>query len=112
MSNFKNNPKYPIEPSSNEPFVPYFLRSSREATEPLGGRDYVIFPDSFPLIGMPLTGNEQLMVQGKLEEPEIMTPNQIKEFFQWFSSTGLTRFCNWRPGIQGVTEICSYHEKN
>lgn len=81
MSNFKNNPKYPIEPSSNEPFVPYFLRSSREATEPLGGRDYVIFPDSFPLIGMPLTGNEQLMVQGKLEEPEIMTPNQIKEFF-------------------------------
>lgn len=81
MSNFKNNPKYPIEPSSNEPFVPYFLRSSREATEPLGGRDYVIFPDSFPLIGMPLSGNEQLMVQGKLEEPEIMTPNQIKEFF-------------------------------
>lgn len=81
MSNFKNNPKYPIEPSSNEPFVPYFLRSSREATEPLGGRDYVIFPDSFPLIGMPLTGNEQLMVQGKLEEPEIMTPNQIKEYF-------------------------------
>jgi hypothetical protein len=81
MGNFKNNPKYPIEPSSNEPFVPYFLRSSREATEPLGGRDYVIFPDSFPLIGMPLTGNEQLMVQGKLEEPEIMTPNQIKEFF-------------------------------
>lgn len=81
MSNFKNNPKYPIEPSSNEPFVPYFLRSSREATEPLGGRDYVIFPDSFPLIGMPLTGSEQLMVQGKLEEPEIMTPNQIKEFF-------------------------------
>lgn len=81
MSNFKNNPKYPIEPSSNEPFVPYFLRSSREATEPLGGREYVIFPDSFPLIGMPLTGNEQLMVQGKLEEPEIMTPNQIKEFF-------------------------------
>lgn len=81
MSNFKNNPKYPIEPSSNEPFVPYFLRSSREATEPLGGRGYVIFPDSFPLIGMPLTGNEQLMVQGKLEEPEIMTPNQIKEFF-------------------------------
>lgn len=81
MSNFKNNPKYPIEPSSNEPFVPYFLRSSREATEHLGGRDYVIFPDSFPLIGMPLTGNEQLMVQGKLEEPEIMTPNQIKEFF-------------------------------
>ena len=81
MSNFKNNLKYPIEPSSNEPFVPYFLRSSREATEPLGGRDYVIFPDSFPLIGMPLTGNEQLMVQGKLEEPEIMTPNQIKEFF-------------------------------
>lgn len=81
MSNFKNNPKYPIEPSSNEPSVPYFLRSSREATEPLGGRDYVIFPDSFPLIGMPLTGNEQLMVQGKLEEPEIMTPNQIKEFF-------------------------------
>ena len=81
MSNFKNNPKYPIEPSSNEPFVPYFLRSSREATEPLGGRDYVIFPDSFPLIGMPLTGNEQLMVQGNLEEPEIMTPNQIKEFF-------------------------------
>jgi hypothetical protein len=81
MSNFKNNPKYPIEPSSNEPFVPYFLRSSREATEPLGGRDCVIFPDSFPLIGMPLTGNEQLMVQGKLEEPEIMTPNQIKEFF-------------------------------
>lgn len=81
MSNFKNNPKYPIGPSSNEPFVPYFLRSSREATEPLGGRDYVIFPDSFPLIGMPLTGNEQLMVQGKLEEPEIMTPNQIKEFF-------------------------------
>lgn len=81
MSNFKNNPKYPIEPSSNEPFVPYFLRSSREATGPLGGRDYVIFPDSFPLIGMPLTGNEQLMVQGKLEEPEIMTPNQIKEFF-------------------------------
>ena len=84
MSNFKNNPKYPIEPSSNEPFVPYFLRSirsRREATEPLGGRDYVIFPDSFPLIGMPLTGNEQLMVQGKLEEPEIMTPNQIKEFF-------------------------------
>ena len=81
MSNFKNNPKYPIEPSSNDPFVPYFLRSSREATEPLGGRDYVIFPDSFPLIGMPLTGNEQLMVQGKLEEPEIMTPNQIKEFF-------------------------------
>lgn len=82
MSNFKNNPKYPIEPSSNEPFVPYFLRSSREATEPLGGRDYVIFPDSFPLIGMPLTGNEQLMVQGKLEEPEIMTPNQIKEYFR------------------------------
>ena len=81
MSNFKNNPKYPIEPSSNEPSIPYFLRSSREATEPLGGRDYVIFPDSFPLIGMPLTGNEQLMVQGKLEEPEIMTPNQIKEFF-------------------------------
>ena len=81
MSNFKNNPKYPIEPSSNEPLVPYFLRSSREATEPLGGRDYVIFPDSFPLIGMPLTGNEQLMVQGKLEEPEIMTPNQIKEYF-------------------------------
>lgn len=81
MSNFKNNPKYPIEPSSNEPFVPYFLRSSREATEPLGGRDHVIFPDSFPLIGMPLTGNEQLMVQGKLEEPEIMTPNQIKEYF-------------------------------
>lgn len=80
MSNFKNNSKYPIEPSSNEPFVPYFLRSSR-ATEPIGGRDYVIFPDSFPNIGMPLTGEEMLMVQGKLPEPEILTPNQIKEYF-------------------------------
>lgn len=80
MSNFKNNSKYPIEPSSNEPFVPYFLRSSR-ATEPIGGRDYVIFPDSFPNIGMPLTGEEMLMVQGKLLEPEILTPNQIKEYF-------------------------------
>lgn len=80
MSNFKNNSKYPIEPSSNEPFVPYFLRSSR-ATESIGGRDYVIFPDSFPNIGMPLTGEEMLMVQGKLPEPEILTPNQIKEYF-------------------------------
>lgn len=80
MSNFKNNSKYPIEPSSNEPFVPYFLRSSR-ATEPIGGREYVIFPDSFPNIGMPLTGEEMLMVQGKLPEPEILTPNQIKEYF-------------------------------
>ena len=80
MSNFKNNSKYPIEPSSNEPFVPYFLRSSR-AIEPIGGRDYVIFPDSFPNIGMPLTGEEMLMVQGKLPEPEILTPNQIKEYF-------------------------------
>lgn len=80
MSNFKNNSKYPIEPSSNEPFVPYFLRSSR-ATESIGGRDYVIFPDSFPHIGMPLTGEEMLMVQGKLPEPEILTPNQIKEYF-------------------------------
>lgn len=80
MSNFKNNSKYPIEPSSDEPFVPYFLRSSR-ATEPIGGRDYVIFPDSFPNIGMPLTGEEMLMVQGKLPEPEILTPNQIKEYF-------------------------------
>lgn len=80
MSNFKNNSKYPIEPSSNEPFVPYFLRSSR-ATEPISGRDYVIFPDSFPNIGMPLTGEEMLMVQGKLPEPEILTPNQIKEYF-------------------------------
>lgn len=80
MSNFKNNSKYPIEPSSNEPFVPYFLRSSR-ATELIGGRDYVIFPDSFPNIGMPLTGEEMLMVQGKLPEPEILTPNQIKEYF-------------------------------
>lgn len=80
MSNFKNNSKYPIEPSSDEPFVPYFLRSSR-VTEPIGGRDYVIFPDSFPNIGMPLTGEEMLMVQGKLPEPEILTPNQIKEYF-------------------------------
>lgn len=80
MSNFKNNSKYPIKPSSGEPFVPYFLRSSR-ATEPIGGRDYVIFPDSFPNIGMPLTGEEMLMVQGKLPEPEILTPNQIKEYF-------------------------------
>lgn len=80
MTNFKNNSKYPIEPSSDEPFVPYFLRSSR-ATEPIGGRDYVIFPDSFPNIGMPLTGEEMLMVQGKLPEPEILTPNQIKEYF-------------------------------
>lgn len=80
MSNFKNNSKYPIEPSSNEPFVPYFLRSSR-ATEPISRRDYVIFPDSFPNIGMPLTGEEMLMVQGKLPEPEILTPNQIKEYF-------------------------------
>lgn len=80
MSNFKNNSKYPIEPSSDEPFVPYFLRSSR-ATEPIGGRDYVIFPDSFPNIGMPLTGEEMLMVQGELPEPEILTPNQIKEYF-------------------------------
>lgn len=80
MSNFKNNSKYPIEPSSNEPFVPYFLRNSR-ATELIGGRDYVIFPDSFPNIGMPLTGEEMLMVQGKLPEPEILTPNQIKEYF-------------------------------
>lgn len=80
MSNFKNNSKYPIEPSSDEPFVPYFLRSSR-ATELIGGRDYVIFPDSFPNIGMPLTGEEMLMVQGKLPEPEILTPNQIKEYF-------------------------------
>ena len=80
MSNFKNNSKYPIEPSSNEPFVPYFLRSSR-ATEPISGRDYVIFPDSFPNIGMPLTGEEMLMVQCKLPEPEILTPNQIKEYF-------------------------------
>ena len=80
MSNFKNNSKYPIEPSSDEPFVPYFLRSSR-ATEPIGGREYVIFPDSFPNIGMPLTGEEMLMVQGKLPEPEILTPNQIKEYF-------------------------------
>ena len=80
MSNFKNNSKYPIEPSSDEPFVPYFLRSSR-ATEPISGRDYVIFPDSFPNIGMPLTGEEMLMVQGKLPEPEILTPNQIKEYF-------------------------------
>lgn len=80
MSNFKNNSKYPIEPSSDEPFVPYFLRSSR-ATEPIGGRDYVIFPDSFPNIGMPLTGEEMLMVQGRLPEPEILTPNQIKEYF-------------------------------
>lgn len=80
MSNFKNNSKYPIEPSSDEPFVPYFLRSSR-ATEPIGRRDYVIFPDSFPNIGMPLTGEEMLMVQGKLPEPEILTPNQIKEYF-------------------------------
>ena len=74
MSNFKNNSKYPIKPSSDEPFVPYFLRSSR-ATEPIGGRDYVIFPDSFPNIGMPLTGEEMLMVQGKLPEPEILTSN-------------------------------------
>lgn len=80
MSNFKNNSKYPIKPSSDEPSVPYFLRSSR-ATEPIGGRDYVIFPDSFPNIGMPLTGEEMLMVQGKLPEPEILTPNQIKEYF-------------------------------
>ena len=80
MSNFKNNSKYPIKPSSDEPFVPYFLRSSR-ATEPIGGREYVIFPDSFPNIGMPLTGEEMLMVQGKLPEPEILTPNQIKEYF-------------------------------
>ena len=80
MSNFKNNSKYPIEPSSDEPFVPYFLRSSR-VTESIGGRDYVIFPDSFPNIGMPLTGEEMLMVQGKLPEPEILTPNQIKEYF-------------------------------
>lgn len=80
MSNFKNNSKYPIEPSSGEPLVPYFLRSSR-ATEPIGGREYVIFPDSFPNIGMPLTGEEMLMVQGKLPEPEILTPNQIKEYF-------------------------------
>lgn len=80
MSNFKNNSKYLIKPSSDEPFVPYFLRSSR-ATEPIGGRDYVIFPDSFPNIGMPLTGEEMLMVQGKLPEPEILTPNQIKEYF-------------------------------
>ena len=80
MSNFKNNSKYPIEPSSDELFVPYFLRSSR-ATEPVGGREYVIFPDSFPNIGMPLTGEEMLMVQGKLPEPEILTPNQIKEYF-------------------------------
>ena len=80
MSNFKNNSKYPIEPSSDEPFVPYFLRSSR-ANEPIGGREYVIFPDSFPNIGMPLTGEEMLMVQGKLPEPEILTPNQIKEYF-------------------------------
>lgn len=80
MTNFKNNSKYPIEPSSDEPFVPYFLRSSR-APEPIGGRDYVIFPDSFPNIGMPLTGEEMLMVQGKLPEPEILTPNQIKEYF-------------------------------
>lgn len=80
MSNFKNNSKYPIEPSSDEPFVPYFLRSSR-ATEPISGRDYVIFPDSFPNIGMPLTGEEMMMVQGKLPEPEILTPNQIKEYF-------------------------------
>jgi hypothetical protein len=80
MSNFKNNSKYPIKPSSDEPLVPYFLRSSR-ATEPISGRDYVIFPDSFPNIGMPLTGEEMLMVQGKLPEPEILTPNQIKEYF-------------------------------
>lgn len=80
MSNFKNNSKYPIKPSFDEPFVPYFLRSSR-ATEPIGGREYVIFPDSFPNIGMPLTGEEMLMVQGKLPEPEILTPNQIKEYF-------------------------------
>lgn len=80
MSNLKNNSKYPIKPSSDEPFVPYFLRSSRD-TEPIGGRDYVIFPDSFPNIGMPLTGEEMLMVQGKLPEPEILTPNQIKEYF-------------------------------
>lgn len=80
MSNFKNNSKYPIKPPSGEPLVPYFLRSSR-ATEPISGRDYVIFPDSFPNIGMPLTGEEMLMVQGKLPEPEILTPNQIKEYF-------------------------------
>ena len=80
MSNFKNNSKYPIEPSSDEPFIPYFLRSSR-ATELIGGRDYVIFPDSFPNIEMPLTGEEMLMVQCKLPEPEILTPNQIKEYF-------------------------------
>lgn len=80
MSNFKNNSKYPIEPSSDELFVPYFLRSSR-AAEPIGGREYVIFPDSFHNIGMPLTGEEMLMVQGKLPEPEILTPNQIKEYF-------------------------------
>lgn len=80
MSNFKNNSKYPIKPSSDEPSVPYFLRSSR-ATELISGRDYVIFPDSFPNIGMPLTGEEMLMVQGKLPEPEILTPNQIKEYF-------------------------------
>ena len=30
---------------------------------------------------MPLTGEEMLMVQGKLPEPEILTPNQIKEYF-------------------------------
>lgn len=105
MSNFKNNPKYPIEPSSNEPFVPYFLRSSREATEPLGGRDYVIFPDSFPLIGMPLTGNEQLMVQGKLEEPEIMTPNQIKEFFSGSVVQGSQGFVT---GDQVYKELLKY----
>lgn len=82
MSNFKNNPKFKQEDSTpQESFVPYFLRSSRAADEPIGGRDYVIFPDSFPNIGMPLTGEEMLMVQGKLEEPEILTPNQIKYFF-------------------------------
>jgi len=105
MSNFKNNPKYPIEPSSNEPFVPYFLRSSREATEPLGERDYVIFPDSFPLIGMPLTGNEQLMVQGKLEEPEIMTPNQIKEYFSGSVVQGSQGFVT---GDQVYKELLKY----
>lgn len=60
--------------------VPYFLKREAIPSTQVGGTDYVIFPDSMPLVDS-IVGSEPIMVQSsESEDPKTITPNQLKSW--------------------------------
>lgn len=60
--------------------VPYFLKREAIPSAPVGGTDYVIFPDSMPIVDS-IDGSEPIMVQSpESEDPKTISPNQLKSW--------------------------------